>query len=125
MSILKSIAAAFLCWVALGAYAQSPAQAPLDCSAGPLTRAYGGVPWLVYACSDDKTVVLMSAPGSPAAPFYFTFFQKEGRYVLGGEGTGARSVTDRAHAELAALSQADVRGLLVAAKAAASSGARK
>ena len=61
----------------------------------------------------------MSAPGSPAAPFCFMLFQKDGRYVVVGEGTGQRSVTDRAHAELVRLSESDIAALLTAAKQAA------
>jgi hypothetical protein len=116
----KYMIVAACCFLALAAQAQS-SQAALDCSIGPANRSYGGVPWLVYACSDNATVVLVSAPGSPAAPFYFTFFRKNGRYSLGGEGTGARSVTDRAYSDLSALSEPEVKGLLASAKAAATS----
>jgi hypothetical protein len=75
----------------------------------------------VYACSDRDTVILVSAPGSPAAPFYFTLFRKDGRYVVGGEGTGPRSITDRAYAELTGLKESDVKALLAAAKGVAPS----
>lgn len=101
------------------ARAQEPAQAPLDCSAGALTKSFGAVPWLVYACSDNTSVVVMSAPGSPAAPFYFMLFQKEGKYVVVGEGTGQKAVTDRAHAELVRLTKPEIQALLASAKQAA------
>src|SRR5262245_13606478 len=100
----------------LSAQAQGTSQAPLDCSAGPLTKAFGAVPWLVYACSDNKSVVLMSTPGSPAAPFYFMLHQKEGKYVVVGEGTGQKDVTERAYAELSQLTDAEIRALLASAK---------
>ena len=109
------IACAFSCTAA-------QAKAPLDCSAGPLTKAYGGAPWLVYACSDNETVVMMSAPGSPAMPFYFSLFKKDGKYVVSGEGTGSREVTSKAHAELVKLSTADVEALLLAAKTSGAKG---
>jgi len=121
MATLKLLLAAACCFIALNAQAQGSSQAPLDCSAGPTSRAYGGVSWLVYACSDGETVILVSAPGSPAAPFYFTLFRKEGRYVVGGEGTGPRSITDRTYAELSRLTETDVKAMLVAARSAATS----
>lgn len=96
-------------------HAQGGAQpAPLDCSAGPLARTFGGTPWLVYGCSDRKTVVVMSAPGSPAMPFYFTLFHREGRYVVAGEGSGSRDATAKAHADLVKLSDREIESLLAA-----------
>ena len=109
----------FATCLCLNALAQSTARAPLDCSTGPLTRSFGAVPWLVYGCSDNKSVVVMSAPGSPAAPFYFMLFQKEGKYVVVGEGTGPKQVTDRAYAELVRLTEPEIRVLLASAKQAA------
>lgn len=99
--------------LSLEASAQPPA---LDCSTGPVTRTYGSTPWLVYACSDGKSVVAVTSPGSPAAPFYFMLFQKDGKYTVVGEGTGAKSHTDRAYAELTHLTEKDVADLLLAAK---------
>jgi hypothetical protein len=98
------------------AQAQGSAQAPLDCSAGPFTKSFGAVPWWVYGCSDNKSVVVVSAPDSPAAPFYFMLFEKEGKYVVVGEGTGKKSVTDRAHAELVRLSDVEIQALIASAK---------
>jgi hypothetical protein len=74
------------------------------------------VPWLVYACSDNKSVVVVSASGSPAGPFYFMLFQKQGRYVVVGEGTGPKVVTDRAYAELVRLTDPEIQALLASAK---------
>jgi hypothetical protein len=108
--------AACLC---LDAQAQGTAQAPLDCSAGPLNRSFGAVPWLVYGCSDNQSVVVMSAPGSPAAPFYFMLFRKEGKYVVVGEGMGPKAVTDRAHADLMRLTEPQIQALLDSTKQAA------
>ncbi|MBO9685096.1 MAG: hypothetical protein J7598_00660 [Mitsuaria chitosanitabida] len=99
-----------------GANAQDVQAPPLDCSTGPVTKVFGSVPWLVYGCSDDKSLVVVSAPGSPAAPFYFMFFQKDGKYVVYGEGTGAKSLTDGAHAELIRLSDEEIRALLASTK---------
>ena len=63
----------------------------------------------------------MSTPESPAAPFYFMLFQKDGKYVVIGEGTGQKAATDRAYAKLVRLTEPEVRTLLVSAKKAARS----
>jgi hypothetical protein len=92
--------------------------APLQCDIGPITKEFGSVPWLLYSCDDGKSLVVVSAPGSPAAPFYF-FFSPEGRgYHLRGEGTGLRSLTDAALKDLRVLSDAEITGLVGQTKAA-------
>lgn len=86
--------------------------APLQCDIGPITKVFGSVPWLLYSCDDGKSLVVVSAPGSPAAPFYF-FFSPEGRgYHLRGEGTGSKPLTDAAYMELEVLSNKDITDLV-------------
>jgi hypothetical protein len=86
--------------------------APLQCDIGPITKVFGSVPWLLYSCDDGKSLVVVSAPGSPAAPFYF-FFSPEGRgYHLRGEGTGSKPLTDAAYKELEVLSNKDITDLV-------------
>jgi hypothetical protein len=82
------------------------------CDMGPVSKAYGSTQWLVYSCDDHKTVVMVSAPGSPAMPFYFTLYPKNGQYQLEGEGTGSRSATKAAAKDLAGLSAADIVALI-------------
>ncbi len=88
----------------------------LKCDVGPLTRAYGGAAWLVYSCHDDKSLTFVAAPGSPAAPFYFTLYVKDGVYQLVGEGTGDKKTTDAAYAELGKLSTTQILQLIVQTK---------
>jgi hypothetical protein len=110
-----------LCGLAGSALSQvaASASAPLDCGTGPVTKPFGGVPWLVYGCSDQRSVVLMSAPGSPAMPFYFMFSASGSAHRLIGEGTGNKAATDRAYEELKLLSEAQIRQLFGQAKSAA------
>jgi hypothetical protein len=96
--------------------------APLQCDVGPVTKVFGSVPWLVYSCIDSKSVVIVSAPGSPASPFYFMFSPEGTQYHLRGEGTGAKNVTDAALRELQALSAKDVQELINETKAVKSAG---
>ena len=113
--------------LALGVVApHAPAQQQaLDCSVGPLSKTYGSTPWLVYACSDGKSVVAVTAPNSPAAPFYFMLFPKNGKYAVVGEGTGSKHLTDRAYAELTRLTEKDVALLISAAKKQGTAGGKQ
>ena len=105
--------AAAVHWLPAIAIAQDETQEPaLDCSTGPAKRTFGGTNWLVYSCGDDKTVIVISAPDSPATPFYFQFFVKDGQYKLVGEGTGNKNATDAAYDELKLLTEGDIQALI-------------
>ena len=84
----------------------------LQCITGPVQKTYGGTPWLIYSCGDGQSLVIVSAPGSPAAPFYFILRPKAGQYELSSEGTGAKAMTGAALAEIRKLSPADIAGLI-------------
>jgi len=86
--------------------------APLECNVGPIQKSYGGNTWDVYACSDKKNIVVVSAPGNPAMPFYFTIFIKNGGYVLNGEGTGTKSATKSAYEELSKLTAEEIQSII-------------
>ena len=96
---------------------QNPTPAPMDCSTGPVQRAYGGSDWLVYSCADRRSVVVVSAPGSRAGPFYFMLNATAAGHNVVGEGNGDRTLTDRAYAQLAALSEADLNQLVTQTRA--------
>lgn len=100
-------------------------QQHLDCSAGPLSKTFGFTPWLVYACSDGKSVVVVTTPGSPAAPFYFMLFPKDGKYTVVGEGTGLKRHTDRAYADLNRLTEQEISDLVHAANKLGSTNPKK
>jgi hypothetical protein len=95
--------------------AEQPSQ---KCDVGPINKTYGKTPWLVYSCNNKKAegnamVVLVSAPGSPAMPFVFFFYIKDGGYHLYGEGTGNKEATDAALSELQKLSEPEITKLIV------------
>ena len=90
------------------------AEAPeLSCDIGSVEKTFGGSSWLVHGCNDGHSVVVVSAPASPATPFYFLFTFNDGSYQLAGEGTGAKAATDAAYAELSELEAADIADLYV------------
>ncbi len=91
----------------------------MKCDIGPLTKTFGKTPWLVYGCADQKSVVVVSAHGSPAMPFVFIFASSEDGYKLHGEGTGDKSATAAAFDELKAFSSADIQALFTAVETAA------
>lgn len=84
----------------------------LACKVGPVTRQYGGTGWLVYSCSDTKSFVVVTADGSPAAPFYFFFLHSDKEYQLRGEGNGNKSLTDAAFNDLKQLTEPQIDALL-------------
>jgi hypothetical protein len=87
-------------------------QKSLNCNIGPAKKNYGNTPWLVYSCTDHSTVVVVSDTGSPAMPFYFTFYLKDGSYQLTGEGTGSKEATAAAFKDLGKLSETDIKKLI-------------
>jgi hypothetical protein len=89
--------------------------ANLNCKIGPIEKTYGGTKWNVYGCDDKKSLVVVTAPGNPAMPFYFFFLPNEGRYQLHGEGTGDKKVTDAAYKDLGALTDSDIAALVAEA----------
>jgi hypothetical protein len=117
---IGSLAAALWGLVLLPASASSegppPSPPQLHCNTGPVTKTYGGTKWLVYSCDDNRTIVIVSAPGSPAMPFYFVFYPTTGGYRLEGEGTGNKGATDAAVQDLRTLSEADIAALIAATK---------
>jgi hypothetical protein len=84
----------------------------LNCNVGPLSKTFGKSHWLLYSCNDASTLIVVSAPGSPATPFIFSFSLEGGSYHLRGEGTGAQGATDAAYNELHALSASAIRELI-------------
>lgn len=106
-------------WTLAFAPLANSADKPLKCDTGPLNKTYGKTEWVVYSCADNRTVVIHSASGNPAMPFYFMFFpkEKEGGYKLYGEGTGRKEATAAAYEELKVLSASDIAALIQQTKA--------
>ena len=109
-------------WAGLAFAAGPPA---LDCQVGPLNKTYGGSPWLVYSCSDGRSLVFVSAPGSPAMPFIFTMLVGQKDFRLHGEGTGNKQATDAAYRELSVLTANDIATLVAQSKNATTAAAKK
>ena len=114
---VRSLVVASLCLMANVSCASTPQEADrppaLNCEIGPLHKTYGETAWLVYACDDSRSVVVVSDTGNPAMPFYFIVYVKpDGSMKLYGEGTGKKSATKAAFDELQTLTLADISGLI-------------
>jgi hypothetical protein len=101
------------------ASAANPAQGSrtLNCDVGPVEKTFGNSRWLVYSCDDNRSIVLVSAPGSPAMPFVFSLMATDNSYRFSGEGTGQKEATKAAFDELKVLSEKDIASLVAETKA--------
>ncbi len=95
-----------------GLVASSVSAQQMKCEIGPVAKTYGSTQWLVYSCDDAKTVVVLSAPGNPAMPFYFMFSPTNSGHQLNSEGTGDKNSTASAFSELKQLSENDILALI-------------
>jgi hypothetical protein len=117
---LASLAAVLLLATLASVTAHGEGAAPmqtLSCEFGPVPKTYGMASWLVYTCDSGQSVLIVSAPGSPAAPFTFRFSAREGGYVLQSQGTGDKEFTAAAFGELKVMSVQDVEELISFTKA--------
>ena len=86
--------------------------APMDCTAGPIIKSFGGSQWLVSSCADDRTVVLRAVKDNPAFPCLIMIAPSPEGYNIDGRGRGDRQATEAAMTELAELSVTDVHALI-------------
>jgi hypothetical protein len=112
--MIHAVVALMLGTVGVQQESEKPA---LQCEVGPLHKTFGGNPWLVYGCSDGATLVVVSSGDSPANPFVFVVFPKDGSYEMSGEGTGAKEATAAAFEDLKRLTTDAITALLAEAKA--------
>jgi len=91
--------------------------AELQCFFGPLAETLGGGPWLVYACDDGKSLVVITDQHNPASPFYFLMSPGSDAHRITGEGTGNKAASDAAGSELSNMSDTQIAGLWARAKA--------
>ena len=109
-------AAALLSTLTIGladARAQGPSQPRLLCERGPIsTKTFGGTQWQIYGCNDSRSVAIVTAPGSPAIPFYFLLAWVNGVYTVSGEGTGRRDLTAKAYNDIIKLTPPQIDALV-------------
>lgn len=106
--------------VATPATAEPPqdrsAPPPMNCDTGPVHRMFGGTKWIVYSCDDQASMVILSATGNPALPFYFHVRPEDDGYRVSGQGTGDKKASRAALDALATMLPAEFSALLTATK---------
>ncbi|WP_428151071.1 hypothetical protein [Brevundimonas sp.] len=116
------LAAALIAAALLSGASQDPALPALTvrvtCNAGPLEREYGGLNWLVFACSNGG-VIFGGKPDTVAASSLFIWSPKGDGYELTLEtGLEDRALLAPAETELGALTLADLQALITEARSA-------
>ena len=87
------------------------ADAQLQCDAGPATKTLGGNDWLVYACADGESVVVVAGASNPATPFFFMVRPERMGIAVYGEGTGDKAATEPAYNALKDMSPGQLAAL--------------
>src|SRR5260370_25735545 len=99
--------------VSTDAIAQGPSQPKLVCERGPVaTKSFGGTSWQIYGCNDNRSVAIVTAPGSPAIPFYFLVAWVNAVYTVSGEGTGRRDLTAKTYNDIAKLTRPQIDAIV-------------
>jgi hypothetical protein len=60
----------------------------MKCETGPVSREFAGTAWKIYNGNDGASLVILTAQGNPASPFYFFLKADAGLYKIESEGNG-------------------------------------
>ena len=97
--------------------ADNPTDLRLLCNVGPLERSFAGQPSLVYLCSDDRSLVIVSAQKYPATEFLYTLVAQGDRHVIGnGSGSGDGRIVAAVYQDLRRLTEDEIGALIRATK---------
>lgn len=89
------------------------------CETGPLVRAFGGHDWVVYACNDDASMIIMAPPETEAGRSFLFLGAGADGYDIAAEADGDRAITQAARDEIASMSTRELAGLLAEVRLAA------
>ena len=112
MNIFKLNVMVFLATLSVDTALLADDKIKLQCTTGPIKKKFGDNHWKVYSCNDNKSVIIVSIPGSSAHPFYFLFYAKKDTYQLHGEGTGSRHASGAAYKEIRHFKSKEIRKLV-------------
>ena len=109
------IATLFIALLAAGTSNLPTSDPPaLQCDIGPAVKQFDGNDWLVYGCSDGRSIVVTAGEPNPAAPFVFYIAPDgNGGIELHGEGTGAEPATKPAYDSLSKMTSSDLAMLFL------------
>ncbi len=88
------------------------APADLKCDSGPVSRNFGGAPWLVYSCHDLVHLLLVAPPVNPASPCIIVLTLDGDRFRVVNVGTGNKRAAADAGRDAERLSLDDFTALI-------------
>ena len=97
------------------AFAAHTADKP--CNVGPITRNYGGAPWLVFSCHDDSRLLFVAPPVNPASPGMIVLSRVGSGYHIDNISTGDRRAAVEAAQAIGGLSLDEFNALIARTKA--------
>lgn len=110
---MKMIAACLLLLVTGSAFAAGHPEGKhaIACTTGPVTKAYGGMSWLVYGCADARSVLVVRDGDSQSSEYIMLSPARKGVRVVS-EGWGEEGNGNPVFAKFKAMSASDLRALL-------------
>lgn len=110
--ITAALTSLFVWTVSPASIAAQTSTQPVRCETGPARRQLGGTSWVVYSCDDRKSMILVSAEGSPASPFMFFLRKQKAGYSISSEGNGNERWSKAAAEALSKMDSVDFDALL-------------
>ncbi|HEY0302528.1 MAG TPA: hypothetical protein VGC36_14380 [Rhizomicrobium sp.] len=82
------------------------------CDVGPVTRNYGGAPWLVYSCHDLYRLLFVAPPLNPASPRTIVLSRDGAGFHVDSIGIGDRRAATDAGGAIRGLTADDFNALI-------------
>ena len=108
----------FACLIVLMIWSSVSLAEPLNCDVGPVIRELGGTQWQVTSCSDNRSLVFVTAAGNPAMPFVFMVLRTDEPTKINGEGNGSKEHSAAAYDSLKMMTEHEFDALVEATVAA-------
>ena len=99
---------------ALGAHTPTPVT---QCDVGPVTRNYGGAPWLVFSCHDQYRLLFVAPPVNPAHPGSIVLSRTGDGFHVDTISNGDRRAAVEAGQAIGGLSMEEFNALIAQTKA--------
>ena len=88
-----------------------------QCNVGPVTRNFGGAPWLIYSCHDLYRLLFVAPPVNPASPGTIVLSLQGGGLHVDSVSNGDRRAAAEAGQAIGGLSLEEFNALIAQTKA--------